>query len=265
MRVFLLGLLLVTGASCTPEPKSPSVEVVILHADLEIQGASEKSFTNTQVSSSSTVTFTVKNVGNISAYDISLEDLDLPFDFSGGAYPGTGGTCGATIEKSETCEIVLEFSPSAKGEFDGEGHLYFHYDSDVEGVPNQATITMKVDGIGIPSGAEAYILISEGPYFSTTSPIGVRKDHIFTITNLGSVAATNISTGAFFGNFDYEGGSFPGTSGDCGATLSAGAICDLSVGFTPASDATYIDRLQINYDDGIGSSTSERQLQGTGT
>jgi glutamate-1-semialdehyde aminotransferase len=41
--------------------------------------------------------------------------LAAPFNFYGGAYPGTGGTCAVTLSAGATCTIMVDFSPVTTG------------------------------------------------------------------------------------------------------------------------------------------------------
>lgn len=55
---------------------------------------------------------------NQEAVPVSLSVAGLPtndFGFVGGAYPGTGGTCGATLAPAQTCTIELAYTPTTSG------------------------------------------------------------------------------------------------------------------------------------------------------
>src|SRR5437868_5741285 len=41
--------------------------------------------------------------------------LAAPFTFKGGTYPGTGGTCIATLAAAGTCTVVVTYSPTTTG------------------------------------------------------------------------------------------------------------------------------------------------------
>ncbi|WNG49952.1 choice-of-anchor D domain-containing protein [Archangium minus] len=62
-------------------------------------------------------TFTVRNTGETAATSITptSHHLSLPFDFKGGAYPGTGGTCGTTLESGASCTLIVTFAPLREG------------------------------------------------------------------------------------------------------------------------------------------------------
>src|SRR5690606_31262991 len=58
-------------------------------------------------------TFTVTNNGGVPATAVVEAGLAAPFQYLGGAYPGIGGDCGATIAVGATCSIVVEYAPAA--------------------------------------------------------------------------------------------------------------------------------------------------------
>jgi len=59
----------------------------------------------------------VFNIGNNGAATATLMGdagtLSLPFKFKGGTYPGTGGSCGASLASNNNCSIVVVFAPTA--------------------------------------------------------------------------------------------------------------------------------------------------------
>lgn len=60
-------------------------------------------------------TLSVNNIGNIAATSAVGGGLSAPFSYSGGVFPGTGGTCSSAIEGDSTCTIVVDFSPTTTG------------------------------------------------------------------------------------------------------------------------------------------------------
>lgn len=67
------------------------------------------------VGSTKAHTFTITNTGGGIASELEAIDLTQPFGFVGGTYPGTAGTCGASLAPGATCDIQIEFSPSTVG------------------------------------------------------------------------------------------------------------------------------------------------------
>lgn len=64
-------------------------------------------------------TFTLTNNDSANITGINLVGLpSAPYDFTGGgAYPGTGGTCGASLNVGLSCTIRIQFDPSIIGTF----------------------------------------------------------------------------------------------------------------------------------------------------
>lgn len=60
-------------------------------------------------------TFTVRNTGDTAATSMTPRPMGSPFDFKGGAYPGTGGTCGTTLESGASCTLIVTFAPLQEG------------------------------------------------------------------------------------------------------------------------------------------------------
>ena len=63
--------------------------------------------------------FTVTNSGGVTSSAMNGSGLAAPFTFKGGTYPGTGGTCGATLAAAGTCTVVATFAPTASGSYSG--------------------------------------------------------------------------------------------------------------------------------------------------
>lgn len=68
-------------------------------------------------------TLTIHNSGENPAENVKETGLAAPFQFKGGSFPGTDGTCTSTIDGGATCTIVVEYAPSitpytTKGETD---------------------------------------------------------------------------------------------------------------------------------------------------
>jgi hypothetical protein len=58
-------------------------------------------------------TFTIFNTGAIGASGLgSSGALGAPFAFKGGGFPGTGGSCTATLAAGFSCTVVVTFSPT---------------------------------------------------------------------------------------------------------------------------------------------------------
>src|SRR5690606_32426216 len=63
--------------------------------------------------------------------------------------------------------------------------------------------------------------------------------------------------------FDFLGGGYPGTGGDCGGTLASGATCNIVVEFAPTGLGPFNDTINIAYNDGAAAQNATRDIQGT--
>ena len=59
------------------------------------------------VNASASHIFTVSNIGGGPATVVTEVGLAAPYQFVGGAFPGTGGTCGSTIAPAASCDLVI--------------------------------------------------------------------------------------------------------------------------------------------------------------
>jgi hypothetical protein len=115
------------------------------------------------ISSDSDLVFLVSNTAGIAATGISSAALAPPFGFVSakpgafGAYPGAGGTCGATLAGQASCTVVARFQPTADGMASASLGLSYTY----AGTPGLAAL--KVFGIGgtamtAPTTGSPYLL-----------------------------------------------------------------------------------------------------------
>src|SRR6185503_8564605 len=115
------------------------------------------------------------------------------------------------------------------------------------------------------AASTALLTISSGPaYDFGTLATGTTTNHIFFVTNTGTATATTMAS-MLTAPFAYVGGSYPGASASCGATLLAGATCVLNVSFTPTLPGTAMTTLAIAYNDGAQVTGAFRALSGKGT
>lgn len=200
--------------------------------------------------------FTIQNTGSLQATAIAGAGLSAPFSFKGGSFPGSGGTCGSTLNASASCTVVVAFNPSVTGTFSGTLNVGFD-----DGATTQ-TASRGVQGTG---AAPASIAISGGPTFDFNSRAnGSTTDAVLTLTNGGGVTATSMTGTGLSAPFTFKGGSYPGTTGTCGTTLAAAANCTIVVSYSPTTNATHNGTVTIGFNDGLAAQSATRALQGTG-
>src|SRR3569623_1823332 len=118
--------------------------------------------------SSTDATLTITNTGSYQATAMSGGGLAAPFDFKGGTYPGTGGTCAASLAGLTSCTVVVTYSPTALGIQNSSIDLAYN-----DGAAAQTT-SRPVTGTGL---SPAVITLSDGPIYDFgTLPLGSVTD-----------------------------------------------------------------------------------------
>lgn len=220
------------------------------HALLTISETAPYDFGLLPNGGATTHTFTIVNSGNEAATAITEIGLTMPFYFLGGSYPGTSGTCGASLGIGAACTIVVEFSPTVTGAFSDAIHLQYNDGTAIQNV------TRQVQGTGT---VPALLTISEtDPYnFGLHPKNGAPVSHTFTITNTGGYTATSMAELGLSSPFYRVGGT-------CGATLVPAGSCTVTVDYVPAnSSGTDQDSIEIVYNDGSAAQMSSRDVVGS--
>ena len=198
--------------------------------------------------------FTITNNGQTNATTISGAGLAAPFSFSGGSYPGTSGTCGASLVAGGSCNIEITYAPVSPNSNTDTAQLNYN-----DGI-GANTLNISLSGVA-NTPALIFISSSDPHNYGTTT---VTTTVTFTLSNIGSFQASSLtgflSTGARYG---FTGGSFPGTGGTCGTTLAAGANCTINVDYIAGATGTHNDTINIQYNDGFSTQTSTRTVTGT--
>jgi hypothetical protein len=70
-------------------------------------------FPDTAPGSSSQEIIILENSGELSVTSMAGAITSSGFEFVGGSYPGTGGTCGAALASQNSCTVLVRFSPPA--------------------------------------------------------------------------------------------------------------------------------------------------------
>lgn len=96
------------------------------------------------VNASKTHVFTITNAGGGSASALTPAATTAPFQYLGGLYPGTSGTCGVTLNANASCTIAIEFAPTTDGNFNNNIKLNYNDGS----LPQ--TASRNVFGLAVP-------------------------------------------------------------------------------------------------------------------
>ncbi len=235
---------------------SDSIAHTVSAAVLAFSNSPELDFGTVAISGSQSELLTITNSGAVSATAMSGVALSAPFSFTGGAYPGTGGTCGATLAAAGNCTVAISFSPASGGVFTDTLALDYHDGSAMV----QATRNLRGTG-----ASPAILTISDvNPFDFGMQPVMTSGEHEFTVTNTGGVSATSIVPVAITLPFEYVGGTYPGTGGTCAGTLAAGANCTLRLAFSPTTQVFDSVSMQLDYFNGVSTQSVTKGLEGTG-
>jgi N-acetylneuraminic acid mutarotase len=202
-------------------------------------------------------TFTVTNGGDNDAKKITIASFgNAAFQFKGGAYPGTGGTCGPSIASAAACTVVVDFTPTATG--DVTDALTFQYTS----TNNDQTATISISGTGTTA---AVLEFSTGTSFDFGSKaITSSTDQVITLTNTGGVRATSITTSGTATPLIYKGNAYPGVGGTCSDSLGPGATCLIVLNFLPTQATVSSMNLVFAYHNGTSQTGTTLAVTGTG-
>ncbi|MGD0136170.1 MAG: choice-of-anchor D domain-containing protein, partial [Bryobacteraceae bacterium] len=191
-------------------------------------------------------TVTVTNVGstavNFTGSGIVIAGAD-PADFV-----ISGNTCGPSLAGESECTVGVEFAPTA----DGTRIATLQFNDSGGGSPQTVVLTGAASDVSL---APISVKFKSRPVGTTSAA------HTVAVTNVG-VATVNF-TGSGIVLAGADPGDFVISSNICGASLAAGAECQVSVEFKPAVSGARSAWLQFN-DDG-GASPQTVVLYGSGT
>lgn len=198
--------------------------------------------------------FEISNIGKGKSLAMSASGLASPFGFLGDKYPGTGGTCGTSLQAGAMCSLKLVFAPTTSGTFSDTLVINFN-----DGTSKQQ-MSIDVEGTSL---APALLTISDSnPYNFGLSANGSSRDKSFTISNKGGIRASSMTGANLSSPFVFKGGKFPGIGGSCGVSLEANATCSVVVSYEPTTVGKHEGKLTISYASGAVTSTVTRDLAG---
>ena len=199
---------------------------------------------------------TLTNSGDLAASPLSFASLTLPFRYAGGAFPGTGGNCATELAGQTSCFLEIEYAPTDMSASDTLQILATYEDG--SGQNQQVT-----RGLAGSAANPASLSISESdPYNFGTVVNGASTSHLFTIANSGGITATSLVVAGLGAPYDFVGGSFPGTGGNCTSTLAPASSCLVDIVLSPTAAGTHNDTMTASYNDGVSSQSALRSLTG---
>lgn len=156
---------------------------------------------------------------NTSSLPVSLTSPAVTgtgFAFKGGTYPGTGGTCGATVAAHASCTLVVRFAPTAVGSTTGQVSLTY-------GTGLTATLALNALGRQLcPANGVSNAVFENGTAWSqstTAGPLPLRTTAVADGT--GPALPSDGSGWARFGGYT-AGGSTVTQSITQSVTIPAG-------------------------------------------
>lgn len=222
---------------------------------LTLINANPFSFGSLPVGGSLLASFTVENRGQWEASNLSGASLSAPFQYAGGVFPGTGGTCGAILAPGAFCEVVISFRPTAAGLFNSSAQIT--YDNGL----GPAALDFDLEGSGTSVALLSFV--DPGPVDFGMVTVGASTNQVISLSNGGGSFAFFLSgelgdpTGA--SPFTFVGGTYPGVGGTCARSLAPGDSCDLVLNFAPQSLDSFVESLTLSYS-ANGTSTSDETL-----
>lgn len=219
-------------------------------ADLEIKPLSPTTidFGDTPKGLPVTQTFTINNKTGTDAPASSLA-----FTYPTG-YSRNGGSCGNSVPKGGECTVVVQLDADSVGT--KSGTFSVTYDNGIDG-GHSATKSLT----GEVTAPAVLVLSPQSRNFGNTV-VGNDKQMNITVKYYGADAAT-ITNSTFPSRFSYESGSYPGSGGTCGTTISAD--CTLSLRYSPTDAVSSSGTFTLTYNDGTTAGLTETaQLSGQG-
>lgn len=139
----LLGCILFScGADIQPQNT-----IVPDTALISVSGTANYNYGVALVGGTKATSFTVNNFGLGSATELSSEfGLSLHFGFTGGAFPGTTGTCTNELLPNSSCTVDVQFNPQSSGSFQSALNLTYF-----DGVAIRSAAFVKLTGQGVES------------------------------------------------------------------------------------------------------------------
>ncbi len=200
---------------------------------------------------SSTQTITVRRSGDLSATNVMALPLSAPFQFAGGSYPGTGGTCGATIPNSvSSCTMVVKFNPTAAGTF-GPQTLNLTYSTGVA----TAQALLDLNGTAVDAAA----IQASAVHFGNVA-INHSATATLTLSNVGTRSADNL-----VGNALAITAPLSITGNHCPSSLPSGSSCSIDLSFSPVRPGLSTVTFPWTYQNGLGQTNLNIGIDGMGT
>ena len=174
--------------------------------------------------------FTLTNIGEYEANSVSLSG-------SSGSGFTWSHNCPSRMPINTSCVLNVLFSPTSAINYGRTISLSFNNGF------TTATNSLSITGSGLPT---AVLSFAAGTYDFGKLIQTQSTSKTITVNHSGPVVATGLSTTALSSSFSFKGGSYPGTGGTCGETLSSGS-CTMVIDFSPTTTGIKTHTLKLSY------------------
>lgn len=178
--------------------------------------ATTHAFGDVSVSQTATKTITLTNTSSSK----SLSLTSAPVVSGSASLTRTANTCGSSLAPQASCQVTVQFAPTALGEASGK----LTFATNAPDTPHEVSFTGRGTGSQFASYSGA-TSISSLPAFSNVNVGSTSTAQTFEVKNTGNVAGTPVLT-VSPAQFAVAG---------CSTSLAAGASCTASVTFTPTN------------------------------
>lgn len=202
-------------------------------------------FGDVPVTGEKTSIVNISNSGGATA-ELRLKNiLGEKFSFSGGAFPGTNGTCSDKLLGNSSCSVSLKIKPDSVGQVLGSLSLSY-FDGKIE----KETSVVSLSALGkLPANINSN---SVGSFDQTV--LGSNKTKQVVFANSGEMSA-QINVVSVNGIGYAIDNTIPVSGLRCsqGLTLGVGQSCSTSLRFSPNSAGTFDGSLGLVYNNGVES------------
>lgn len=110
----------------------------------------------------------------------------------------------------------------------------------------------------------ATLIVVPNPLAFPLTPVNNTNVQSATLQNIGDLPATALSTlGTPSSPFGYDGGTYPGTTSNCGNSLASGGVCTLSFAYLPVIEGVHSSAASLSYNDGANTQSVTLNLNGS--
>jgi alpha-tubulin suppressor-like RCC1 family protein len=190
-------------------------------------------------------TIHVQYFGARPATGVTFSGLTSPYSI-------VSNTCSDSV--SADCDLVVRFGANVVGSF--QQKLKVTYNNSSYAAEDNHIFTGSISSLVTPGT----IGISNANF--GTLLVGNSLDQTLLVFKGGTLPATAISASSNNAAFSFKGGSYPGTGGTCGTTITAN--CTIVVTFSPSSAVSYSGSLSFSFNNGQSTTSTSNSMSGRG-